>query len=364
MVGFERALGGVQLAVNEQNAKGGLLDRPVIMFIEDDEADGAVGVRKITKLIEENGCDLTIGSGIDAISLAEAAVVRNLRRHINIAYCANIDIVTKLCSYHNFANSNSGWVTARQLPMYLHDEGLIGNKFYGIFWDGAWGREVGACLKVCLPDIDSELVGESYVPMGTTDYSPILLSAKAAGANVIYTGIFSDDCVRCAKQFDEFGLKEAGIDLVIQNTEQDIGEGIGDAIGGTYGSMGWYYKTELASSQKFYEEYVKLNHVFPSSWAARSYESVKFYFEAVERAGSLDPKDVIPEMEDHPVQYVVPVDQRFRACDHRFITPYVIVKGKPPAEREEPENIYEILNWPTNSAELEYPCNAIFPDKP
>src|SRR5258708_21195540 len=65
---------GSKLALDEVNAKGGMLGRPVELLVEDSANDVGIGVQKTRKLIEGSGVNFIFGDVNPAISLAMAQV--------------------------------------------------------------------------------------------------------------------------------------------------------------------------------------------------------------------------------------------------------------------------------------------------
>ncbi len=58
-----------ELAVNEWNAKGGVLGHKIVWVSRDDQLNGAVALRKAKELVEEEKCDFIGGTLSGAISL-------------------------------------------------------------------------------------------------------------------------------------------------------------------------------------------------------------------------------------------------------------------------------------------------------
>src|SRR5882762_7354566 len=65
---------GAKLALDEVNAKSGMLGRPVELLVEDSANDVGIGVQKTRKLIEGSGVNFIFGDVNSAISLAMAQV--------------------------------------------------------------------------------------------------------------------------------------------------------------------------------------------------------------------------------------------------------------------------------------------------
>src|SRR5579885_1293418 len=65
---------GARLAVDEMNAKGGILGRPVELLVEDSANDVGTGVQKARKLIDRDEVSFLIGDVNSAVAQAIAQV--------------------------------------------------------------------------------------------------------------------------------------------------------------------------------------------------------------------------------------------------------------------------------------------------
>src|ERR1044072_6281863 len=65
---------GAKLAVEQINAKGGIVGRPVELLVEDSANDVGTGVQKARKLIDRDGVNFLIGDVNSAIALALSQV--------------------------------------------------------------------------------------------------------------------------------------------------------------------------------------------------------------------------------------------------------------------------------------------------
>ena len=86
----------IQLAVEELNAKGGVLGHKIEVIIEDDETRPAPAVRKAEKLILQDDVKLLIGAVSSGATLAVMDVTRKHKTlHWNAVSCAEFMRTTK-----------------------------------------------------------------------------------------------------------------------------------------------------------------------------------------------------------------------------------------------------------------------------
>jgi branched-chain amino acid transport system substrate-binding protein len=98
---------GAKLALDEVNAKGGMLGRPVELLVEDSANDVGIGVQKTRKLIEGSGVNFIFGDVNSAISLAMAQVTSE-KKVLHIVTGGHSDAVTGSdCHWNVFRICNS-----------------------------------------------------------------------------------------------------------------------------------------------------------------------------------------------------------------------------------------------------------------
>ena len=98
---------GAKLAVEQINAKGGILGRPVELLVEDSANDVGTGVQKARKLIERDQVDFIIGDVNSGIALAMAQVTAE-KKVLHIVSGGHTDGVTgKDCHWNVFRVCNT-----------------------------------------------------------------------------------------------------------------------------------------------------------------------------------------------------------------------------------------------------------------
>src|SRR5271156_6033930 len=197
-------LTGCQMALDEINAKDGILGRPVELIVEDStSADAGVAVLKARKLIDSEGVDFLLGNVNSALSLAMAEV-SNQKSILHIVPGGHTDAVTgKSCHWNVFRICNTTVMEANAVAGALVQQ--FGKKFYYITADYAFGHTLEAGLVAALSPLGGVRVGGDLTPVGTTDFSSVLIKAQAAGPDVVLLSLGGDDLLNAMKQAVQFG---------------------------------------------------------------------------------------------------------------------------------------------------------------
>lgn len=278
-----------QLAVDEINAAGGILGRKVELEIADD-ASGAVGAQKAYD-------SLVFQKNVDAIISMETSAARN----------AALPVITrgrKPLIYTSFYEGRScspwmyvnGWVPEQQVaPVVDYFEKSKGAKtFYLVGNDYAFGRGMLEFTKKYIEQHGGKVVGEEYLPIDGTDWTPILSKIRSVHPDALISATAGGaPNVALAKQ-----LKGSGMTLPYGNLAIDeaTAKSMGDIATGIYMSGSYFTSIDtpengkfLAAMQKRFGKDLKT----PNELSEPQYEAFYLYKAAVEKAGSTEPAKVI-----------------------------------------------------------------------
>jgi branched-chain amino acid transport system substrate-binding protein len=230
---------GCQIALDEINAKGGVLGRPVELLVEDSSSgDAGTAVQKARKLIEGGKVDFLLGNINSALSLA-VAQVSNEKGVLHIVPGGHTDAVTgKSCRWNVFRVCNTTQIEANAVASSLVKE--YGKKFYYVTPDYAFGHSLEEGLIKAISALGGEKVGGDLTPLGTVDFSSYLIKAQATNPDVIMFLIAGDDMTNALKQAVQFGLDKK-VHLAGAHQELEPLEGLPpEARIGTW-VMEWYW---------------------------------------------------------------------------------------------------------------------------
>ena len=196
---------GCQLAVEQINAKGGILGRPVELLVEDSTSgDAGTAVQKARKLIDRDKVSFLLGNVNSALTLAMAQVA-NEKNILQVVTGGHTDAVTgSACHWNVFRVCNTTQMEANAVAPTLIKR--AGKKWYYITPDYAFGHTLQAGLEAACTRGGGSKVGGDLTPLGTTDFSAYLIKAQAANPDVIVFTLAGDDMVNALKQAVQFGL--------------------------------------------------------------------------------------------------------------------------------------------------------------
>jgi len=231
---------GCQLAVEQINAKGGILGRKVDLLVEDSTSgESAVAVQKANKLIERDKVDFLLGNINSALAQAMANVSFE-KKVFHIVPGGHTDSVTGTqCHWNVFRVCNTTRMETNSVSKLLLTN--YGKKWYFITTDYAFGRSLQDGFEASLKVAEGTKLGADFTPLGTTDFSANLIKAQSTKPDAIILLLAGDDMVNCLKQAVQFGLDKK---THIAGAQQEMEVNLAlppDALLGDW-CFEWYWK--------------------------------------------------------------------------------------------------------------------------
>jgi branched-chain amino acid transport system substrate-binding protein len=320
---------GMTLAVEELNAKGGVLGHKIEIVSEDDETKPAPAVRKAEKLILQDDVKLLVGAVSSGATMAVMDVTKKHKTiHWNSVSCAEFMRTTKFHK-HYFSNQPDSRMQANGLAKYIVDK--MGKKVYIFYTDYAMGQSDGRQFKTALERLGGEVVGVAGAPLDTKDFSPWFANINQSGADVLFVAFAGTDSLRLMTQLHSFGMtkkyKLAGIDCFL--LQQDL-PAIAEAMEG-FIQLNHFSAFNPDPAMQAFNQKFKKRWNLDANIAAGSYDAVLFWAQAVEKAKTFDSDKVAEAHEGMCLDNTHIGRQCIRKEDHQVemdMHLYRVEKGK------------------------------------
>jgi branched-chain amino acid transport system substrate-binding protein len=208
---------GAKLAIEQINAKGGILGRPAELLVEDSANDVGTGVQKTRKLIERDEITFLIGDVNSAIAQA-ISQVSNEKKVLHIVSGGHTDSITgKDCKWNVYRVCNTTRMEANSISDLLYTK--YGKKWHFVTPDYAFGHTLQEACAANLKALGGTVTGNELTPLGTTDFSAYLIKARAANPDVLLLLVQGNDMVNCLKQISQFGIDKQ---IHVAGTQQEL----------------------------------------------------------------------------------------------------------------------------------------------
>ena len=283
---------GIQIAVDEINAAGGINGYQIDYKFEDDECDAEKSVNAYN-VLKDWGMQMLIGSTTSGCSVAVSAETANdnmfqLTPSGSSTNCTANDNVFRVC----FSDPNQGKASANFIA-----NNKLATKIAVIYDSSSeYSSGIYASFAQQAAENNLEVTASAFTSDNKTDFSVQLQSAKENGAELVFLPIYYQEASAILSQADTMGFDPLwfgcdGLDGIltgVENWDTTLAEGVllltpfaADA------------KDDL--TQNFVRKYVDAYKETPNQFAADAYDAVYAIKEAAE-AANLKPDMSISDM--------------------------------------------------------------------
>lgn len=191
-----------ELAVEQLNQVDGIGGRRVeLIFVDGGQAPEAVAA-EVSGLVEAGLVEAVAGWHISAV---RQAVTRRIGGKVVYVYAA----------MHEGRDDTPGVFMLGERPVnqllpaarWMREEMGIG-RWAVVGNDYVFPRVTAAAAREALRDGPSSIVRETYLPLGTTDFAPVLADLRRPGIDGVVMLLMGQDAVHFNRQFARAGLSE------------------------------------------------------------------------------------------------------------------------------------------------------------
>ena len=290
---------GIDLAIEEINAAGGINGKTLEFICEDDEGDPAKSVNAYKKLVTNDGVEYVIGSLTSGCTIALTNLAQN-QKILQIAPAATATAVTDAGNYifrACFIDPFRGRVGGK-----FAFENLSAKKA-AILYDIGNDYSVGLTenFESEFTKLGGSIVSKESYATGDKDFNAQLTKIKAAKPDVVYLPDYYGTVALIAKQ-----LRAQGIDTPIVGADgwDGLTENAGDEVLNGYYSNHYAEDSDSPAVQKFVGSFKAKYNKSPNSFAALGYDSVYMLKDAILKAGTTDGEKVRAAFETTDGDYV------------------------------------------------------------
>jgi branched-chain amino acid transport system substrate-binding protein len=327
--GTER-MEGALFAVEEINAKGGILGKKLEALVRDEQANPGVAATRAKELVEKEKINFLVGGNSSAT--VPAMRDQTVPHKVLFTACCMADSISTAAGFDRtlFHSYPTSWMAAQVMGRFAAKN--FGTKWYFLIADYAWGWDNFNSYSAVLNEFKGQALGVAAHPLGASDFSPYITKIVAAKPEVIITVNAGRDQINSWKQLREFGaFEQSKVVGTVLYYSSVLGVGV-DALWGGYGSTPFYWEEDLPTTKKFVEAFRKKHNKPPTDDHADAYEAVMELAAGAQRAGSLEPEKIIAAMEGHRFEWTK-TPESWRKCDHQAIMDIYVVTPKKPKQK-------------------------------
>src|SRR5438105_11530410 len=280
---------GMELAVEEINAGGGVLGRPLELVTRDDNGNAGDAVRVAEELLAREKVDVLMGTFSSAVGLAVADFARQRRALFLAAEPLTDKIVWESGNKYTFRLRPS---TYMQTAMLVPDAVRLNKRRWAIVYPNyEYGTAATAAFKQLMIARQSsaiELV-EIAVPLGKIDAGPVVQALLETKPDAIFSSLFAADLAKFVREGELRGLFRDRPVVNLLGGEPEYLDPLKDEA-----PVGWYVTgypwSDIATPEhkRFLQAYQAKFKDYPRQGSVVGYSAVMSVAAAMRKAKSTD----------------------------------------------------------------------------
>jgi branched-chain amino acid transport system substrate-binding protein len=297
-------LRGMRLAIDEFNAKGGVLGRKVEWITADTETNPATGTRVAERFISQEQCGFLLGAVHSGVANAITQVANKYGTlYMNTNSSAPSESGAN-CSRIKFVWDGNG--TNFSKAAVANAVQKIGKKWLLLTNDYVWGHTTAAATKAEVEKAGGQIVDNLLVPQNTRDFTAYLLKVQQMKPDVVAMAIGGDDIKALRQQIAELKLEARAAWINNQQDWPDVW-GVPETLFGVFGTN-WYHKLPLPGVPEFVKRwqaaYPQSPIPVPGNVSYNGYMATRELLRVIEQTGTTNNIAVIKALEGRKMSAV------------------------------------------------------------
>lgn len=308
---------GMELAVEQINAAGGVNGKSLELVIRDDNSNPGDAVRAAQELLSRDKVDVLTGTFLSHIGLA----VTDFAKHKKMFFLASEPLTDKIVwadgNHYTYRLRNS---TYMQVAMLIPAAVKMNKKRWAIVYPNyEYGQSAVATFKTLLKQAqpDVEFVAEQATPLGKIDAGNVVQALADARPEAMFNVLFATDLakfVRAGTQRNFF--KDLPVVSMLTGEPEYL-----DALGSET-PVGWvvtgypWYAIDTPEHNKFLKAYQTRFNDYPRLGTIVGYNAILSLAAGIKKAGSADTEALVQAFKglevDTPFGRIT-----YRAIDHQ-----------------------------------------------
>jgi len=308
---------GMDLAIAEINAAGGVLGRPLEIVVRDDNGNPGDAVRVAEELLSREKVVMLVGTFASNVGLA----VADLAKQRKVVFLASEPLTDKIV----WENGNRYTFRLRastymQTAMLVPEAAKLNKRRWDIVYPNyEYGKSATAAFKkqmIFQQPGGLEFV-EIAVPLGKIDPGPVVQALIDAQPDAIFSSLFGPDLARFVREGQLRGLfKDRPVVNLLGGEPEYLDPLKDEAPAGWYVTGYPWYGISTPEHQKFIKAYQAKFGDYPRLGSVVGYSAVIAAAAAIRKAGSTDPEKIVAALAG--LTFTSPFGPvTFRAIDHQ-----------------------------------------------
>lgn len=281
---------GIELAMEEVNAAGGVKGKKVHVVYEDDKSTPLEATNKVQQLIDRDKAIAILGEVASSRTIAGGIIANTKKVPLITPSSTAVEVtqgkeyVFRVC----FTDDQQGDVAAR----FVHDTLKKNNVGILFVAQDNYSSGLAQSFKTSFEKLGGKIVVEKGYQARETNFTTYLEGMKAANPEIIFAPVYYNDMVQIARQAKGVGIP--GTNFVGGDgwDANELLDGAGADLEGAYFTNHYAPDVPWPNSQAFLKSFHDKYHSEPTSMCAQGYDAARLLVDAMGRATELTPEAV------------------------------------------------------------------------
>jgi urea transport system substrate-binding protein len=288
-------LDALTLAIEEQNAAGGLLGRKVKLISYDPQSN----MQLYTQFAQQAALKDKVAVVMGGITSASREVIRPVLDRTKTLYFYNTQYEGGVCDRDIFCTGVTPAQTVGKLVPYAMKK--WGKKIYVVAADYNYGQITSQWVKRFAQENGGSTVAIEYFPLDVTNFGPTISKIEAAKPDMVWSALVGGSHISFYRQWAAAGLNKK---IPLASTTFGVGnEQIvlsAEEANGYLLAYNYFQSLETPANKAFLERFHKrfgADYPNVTELAMGTYQGFKLWADGVKKAGSVDRMKVIGALE-------------------------------------------------------------------
>jgi branched-chain amino acid transport system substrate-binding protein len=282
---------GYAIALEEINAAGGVLGKPLELDVYDDQSKPDIALQGASKLIDQDRVPIVIGSYSSESTLALVPTVTRKQ----------VPLVVPTATADNVIEQRSPWVFrlcagsadyAAAMADFLKNHGSP-TTIALVYENTNFGQSQGASMRKAATQNQMTVVDEEAYGAGSPSYSPLLQRVQERKPEVVYFASYLLDATSLMRQSRQVGLNArffaaAGTGFTAAEFPTED-KGAGKDAEYTVAASQWVPQVAWPGAKEFDEKFVRKYGAHPAYHALEAYAALMVAVAAIKQANGQQP---------------------------------------------------------------------------
>ncbi|WP_371367213.1 Leucine-, isoleucine-, valine-, threonine-, and alanine-binding protein [Sporomusa rhizae] len=295
----KQAVNGIQLAIKQANASGGVLGKQITLVLADNKSEAAEATNAITKLITQDKVVAVLGPATSSNTLAAVQVSQDNKVPIITPTGTNEKITVDNGKTRPYAFRSCFIDPLQGTIMANFASNTLKAKTAAIFIDSSsdYSKGLSQSFENVFTQNGGQVIGKEAFLQKDQDFKSTLTKIKAMNPDVVFLPAYYEEVGKILKQAREMGMNMPFLGTDGWDDSKVVEIAGAAPLNNTYFSSHYSSQDTDPNVVKFIEAYKKEYNQEPSVFSALGYDAGLLLIDAIKRANSTEPEKIRQALE-------------------------------------------------------------------